>query len=284
MIQVQQLVYRYPGTREPVLHGLDFDIQPGEIFGFLGPSGAGKSTVQRIILGLLKDYDGSVQVLGQEMRQFTSKGYEQIGAAFEFPNFYSRFTAMENLSLFSKLYRSGTIPEVELLERAGLADAANVRVERFSKGMKMRLNFCRAVMHQPRLLLLDEPTSGLDPANTKMMMDWIKELSVQGTAVMITTHNMHVADALCDRVAFMMGGRLPLIDSPRRLKLSHGAKRVAVEYEDGGNMRRREFPLNGIGHHSEFLQLLRNQEIETIHTMETTLEDIFMEVTGRDLA
>lgn len=284
MIQVKRLEYAYPGAAEKTLQGLDFAIGRGEIFGFLGPSGAGKSTTQKILIGALKDYAGSAKVLGRELRDIGPDFYERIGVAFEFPNFYSKFTVIENLKMFRSLYSVRTEEPMQLLNRVGLTNAARLKVSQLSKGMKMRLNFCRAILHRPEVLFLDEPTSGLDPVNAKIMKDLILEMKANGTTVLLTTHHMQAAEELCDRVAFIADGQIRLIDSPRELKLRQGRKRVRVEYLMGDHKAAEEFPLEGIGENESFLQLIGRYPVETIHSQEATLEQIFIETTGRSLS
>ncbi|AHV99138.1 ABC transporter ATP-binding protein [Paenibacillus sabinae] len=283
MIQVEDLYYTYPGQQEPTLCGLDFMIPQGEVFGFLGPSGAGKSTTQKILIGVLKKYLGSVKVMGTEIRNTGPEYFEQIGVAFEFPNFYSKFTAMENLKHFRSLYAGRTEEPIHLLKQVDLADAANMKVSQLSKGMKMRLNFCRALLNDPGILFLDEPTSGLDPVNAKRMKDLILEKKANGKTVIITTHNMQAAEELCDRVAFIVDGQIKLIDSPRELKLLKGNKRVRLEYRHQNGISLAEYSLDGIGENEQFLRLIREYPIETIHSMEASLEQIFIDVTGRKL-
>ncbi|MGF7048929.1 fluoroquinolone transport system ATP-binding protein [Paenibacillus sp. DS2015] len=283
MIEVKQLTFTYPGTTKRTLHGLDFSIGAGEVFGFLGPSGAGKSTLQKILIGALKRYEGQVQVLGKEIRAIGPDYYERIGVAFEFPNFYNKFTALENLRMFGSLYAGHTENPMLLLELVGLEEAANLKVSQLSKGMKMRLNFCRALLHNPDILFLDEPTSGLDPVNAKIMKDMILEKKDAGKTVLITTHNMQAAEELCDRVAFIVDGQIKLIDSPRALKLRQGKKRIRVEYRIGLEKGTKEFSMEGIGQNEDFLRLIRDYSVETIHSLEATLEQIFMDVTGRTL-
>ncbi|MEK3884006.1 ABC transporter ATP-binding protein [Paenibacillus sp. PL2-23] len=284
MIQVKQLRFAYPQAAAPTLRGLDFSIQAGEVFGFLGPSGAGKSTMQKLLIGSLKQYEGEAKVMGKEIRDVNSDYYEKIGVAFEFPNFYHKLTVLENLKLFQSLYSGPTEEPRSLLAKVGLEGAAHQKVSELSKGMKMRLNFCRSIMHRPDLLFLDEPTSGLDPVNAKIMKELILEKKASGTTIIITTHNMQAAEELCDRVAFIVDGQIKLIDSPRELKLRLGARRICVEYRDGGGgLLAEEFPMDGIGENERFLQLLRQYPIETMHSRESTLEQIFIDVTGRAL-
>lgn len=283
MIEVRGLQFTYPNGKEQTLRGLDFVIPSGEIFGFLGPSGAGKSTTQKLLIGLLKGYQGSVKVMGREIRDIGPHYYERIGVAFEFPNFYNKFSVLENLKLFRSLYKGKTEEPMNLLEQVDLADAANMKVSQLSKGMKMRLNFCRAILHDPDILFLDEPTSGLDPVNAKRMKDLIMAKKDAGKTVLITTHHMQAAEELCDRVAFIVDGEIKLIDSPRELKLRKGKKAVRVEYRQEGEIMEAVFPIDRLGDNAQFLQLIRNFPPETIHSQEATLEQIFIEVTGRRL-
>jgi fluoroquinolone transport system ATP-binding protein len=284
MIQAKRLEYAYPGAGEPTLKGIDFEIGRGEIFGFLGPSGAGKSTTQKILIGVLKGYAGSVKVLGQELRDIGPDFYERIGVGFEFPNFYTKFTVLENLNLFRSLYSVPTEDPLRMLDRVGLRDAARLKVSQLSKGMKMRLNFCRAVLHRPEAVFLDEPTSGLDPVNAQIMKDLIREMKAEGRTVLLTTHHMQVAEELCDRVAFIVDGEIKLIDSPRELRLRQGRKTVRVEYRKDGERNVQEFPLEGIGENESFLKLIARYPVETMHSQEATLEQIFIETTGRSLS
>lgn len=281
MIDVEGLSYTYPGAARPALTDVSFDVGPGEIFGLLGPSGAGKSTVQKIVLGLLTDYRGSVKLFGRERKEWSPDVFERIGVVFELPNFYVRFTALENLRMFASLYRRTRSPE-RLLEAVGLSEAAHLKVGGMSKGMKMRLNFCRAMLHDPELLLLDEPTSGLDPVNVEEMKRLIREASRRGKTVLLATHDMELAADLCRRVAFVADGRIVLVEEPRRLMLKYGQPKVRVEYREAdGRTGRADFPLEGLADSEAFLTLLRQRNIETIHTLEASLGHVFAEVTGR---
>lgn len=182
----------------------------------LGPSGAGKSTAQQILIGKLKTYSGSARVLGQEVRSVNAAFYERIGVVYEFPHFYNRFTALENLRHFRSLYRNQLTDPETLREQVGLGDAAHKKVETFSKGMKMRLNYCRSVLNNPEVLFLDEPTSGLAPVHADNLKQLIEARREAGATIVITTHNMQAAEQLCDRVDFMMNGQILFIDSPRK--------------------------------------------------------------------
>ena len=283
MIQIRNLAYSYPGAPGPAIHDMDFQVGAGEIFGFLGPSGAGKSTTQKVLIGLLTGYRGEARIDG-EIANLGADYYESIGVGFELPNLYLKLSALENLTFFRSLYSGPTEEPMALLEAVGLEEDAGRRVQEFSKGMKMRLNFCRSLLNKPKLIFLDEPTAGLDPANARNLRDLIRARREQGATIFLTTHNMHDADELCDRVAFIVDGQLRTIDSPRELKLRHGEKRVRVENRTNGTVERHEFSLEGIGANSDFLTLLGSGTVETIHTEEASLEDVFLSVTGRSLA
>lgn len=285
MIDVQNLTFTYPGASQETLHGLDFKIAEQEIFGFLGPSGAGKSTTQKILIGLHKAYGGTIQVLGKELRDWGQEYYEQIGVSFELPNHYLKLTALENLNYFRSLYSGETHDALAVLEWVGLRDDADKKVSDFSKGMKIRLNVARSLLHKPKLLFLDEPTSGLDPVNARNVKNLILRLRDQGTTVFITTHDMMVADELCDRVAFVTNGRISAIDAPDTLKKQYGKREVQVVFQNGSTVLKTEsFPLDGLGNNEEFFNTLKSaQRLETIHTQETTLENIFIQVTGEEL-
>ena len=286
VIEARGLTFTYATATAPAVDGLDFEIPEGEIFGFLGPSGAGKSTTQKILIGLLREYDGQATVFGTDLRAWGPDYYERVGVSFEQPNHYLKLTAHENLAYFASLYAGETESPDDVLESLGLSEHRDMRVGEFSKGMRNRLNIARSLLNKPELLFLDEPTAGLDPVNAQRVKDIIEERRRGGTTVFLTTHDMWAADQLCDRVAFIIDGKIPLIDSPRNLKLQHGRRAVRVEYVAPGAdaAGREDFDLADLADNQRFLDVLRHSHIETIHTLEATLEDVFIEVTGQTLA
>jgi fluoroquinolone transport system ATP-binding protein len=203
--------------------------------------------------------------------------------AFELPTHFRKLTALENLAYFRALYRRSTLTPQAALELVGLEEAGAQRVEQFSKGMLNRLSVARALLHQPELLFLDEPTSGLDPVSARAIKQLIAAQRTAGATIVLTTHNMALAEELCDRVAFLVDGRIALIDTPRALKLRYGVPSVAVEYVSQSGITQAAFPLAGLGENADFLELLRGG-VQTIHSQEASLEQIFITVTGRRLA
>jgi fluoroquinolone transport system ATP-binding protein len=275
------LSFTYSGTNKPVLKHLNFEIAESEIFGFLGPSGAGKSTTQKILYKILHKYEGEIRIKNKLLGSIGKEYYTQIGVGFELPNHYLKLTGLENLELFSSFYpkeKLGNLPS--MFEKFGLEDSMNNRVETYSKGMKMRLNFIRAIMHDPDIMFFDEPTAGLDPGNAHIIKEHIRELKKRGKTIFITTHNMNTADELCDRVAFIVEGELLLTEAPAVLKHNFGKDLVRVE---SGNNLIKEFPLENLGNNNDFISFIKKNELLRINTLEASLEEVFIKVTGKSL-
>ncbi len=283
MIKVEGLYHSYSNDETFAVKDVSFEVEKGEIFGFLGPSGAGKSTTQGVLTGLLSLQKGNVIVAGFDVKHLRNEMFNRIGVSFEQSNLYSKLTAKENLSFYSKLFDVPTLDPMELIKMVGLEGKENIRTGEFSKGMKHRLTFARSMLNDPELWFLDEPTTGLDPAIAATIKDIIKSRNDKGVTVFLTTHNMFIADELCDRVAFIIDGEIKLIDSPKNLKLRYGKKMVDVEY------RRDEKVLKGTlstvleEDRARLTQIIDENEILTMHTKEATLEEIFIKVTGRGL-
>lgn len=282
MIEVDNLSVNYKKNDIPVLKNIRFSISKGQVFGFLGPSGAGKSTTQKVLTRLLRNYRGKVNILGKDLDSWNSSFYNHIGVGFELPNHYLKLTAEENLLYFSKFYSRDIVPVNSLLRMVGLSNDASKRVEEFSKGMKMRLNFARAIMHDPEILLFDEPTSGLDPANAHNLKQIILQKKTEGKTIFLTTHNMHDAEELCDQVAFIVDGQIKLIDSPKLLRHEFGKRILKVE-TSGFEKEIYEFELDGLSENQQFQDILRNNAVLSMHTDEASMEEIFIKVTGKAL-
>lgn len=282
-VVVNNLEFRYPKSDKKAVDNISFSINKGEVFGFLGPNGAGKTTTQKIIIGLLKSYQGNVELLGKNLRQWNIDIYNKIGVGFELPNHYQKLTALENLELFSSFYQDKTIPPMDLLEMVELEKDAYQRVGTFSKGMKSKLNFARSLLNDPEILFLDEPTTGLDPVSSRLIKTIIKNKRKEGKAIFLTTHNMNDADELCDRVGFIVDGNLILTESPRELKIRHGKKIVKIEYVKNNELVSQEYDMLHLADNKEFVDILRSENVQTIHSKEATLDDIFIKATGRKI-
>jgi fluoroquinolone transport system ATP-binding protein len=283
VLDIQNLQFTYPKAEKKAVDAVSFQILKGEIFGFLGPNGAGKSTTQKLIMGLLKGYQGTITIFGKNLKDWGTEYYEKIGVCFESPNHYQKLTAYENLDLFSSFYTTKTIDPHTLLGMVGLEADANHRVSTFSKGMKTKLNFVRALLNNPQLLFLDEPTAGLDPISARQVKNIILAQRKAGKSIFLTTHNMTDADELCDRVGFLVDGKLELVEKPKDLKIRHGKRTVKVEYLKNGELVKEEYALADLGRNATFLAKLNEGSVQTIHTQEASLEDIFIQVTGRRL-
>lgn len=283
MICVENLSYTYAGASRPSVHDVSFTVAKGEVFGFLGPSGAGKSTTQKILTRLARGFQGRVSVMDRALDEWGMEYFQNIGVSFESPTHFLKLTARENLEYFKSLY-SGPCESVEtVLGWVGLDQDADKRVGEFSKGMKNRLSFARSLLHRPSLWFLDEPTSGLDPVNARNVSKLVRDRSQQGITTFLTTHDMHVANTLCDRVAFMVDGEIKLVDDPDSLRKQYGQRDVTIRYDEDGVFQEQTFGLDTLAHNHEFQRLIRETRVETMHSQETSLEDVFVQVTGRSL-
>lgn len=283
MIKVEGLYHSYSNDEKYAVKNVSFEIPKGEIFGFLGPSGAGKSTTQGILTGLLKLQKGNVNVAGYDIRHIKNEMFNRIGVSFEQSNVYSKLTAKENLAFYRKLFDVPTRDPMELIKLVGLDGKENIKAGEFSKGMKHRLTFARSMINNPELWFLDEPTTGLDPAIAETIKNIIKEQNDKGVTIFLTTHNMYIADELCNRVAFIVEGEIKLIDSPKNLKLKYGEKMVVIEYVSDGNPVKETYSTVLFEDKERLKHIIDNHEILTMHTKEATLEEIFIKVTGKEL-
>ncbi|HQQ40187.1 MAG TPA: ABC transporter ATP-binding protein [Clostridia bacterium] len=280
MIQVNNVFHDYEGKGNCAVSDISFTVEGGSIFGFLGPSGAGKSTIQNIMTGLLPLQRGEVLYDGASVRGLKTRFFNQIGVSFEQSNLYSSLTGLENLRYYAALFSVPTIKPMELLERVGLREDANKRVSNYSKGMKQRLTFARALINSPKYLFLDEPTGGLDPKTAVGIRELINEQKQRGAAVFLTTHSMDLADALSDTVAFLYGGVIAACDTPEALKLKYGKRDVRVRYNENGEEKERTFAMDDKAALSAFLT---TADVVKLDSQEATLEEIFLLVTGKEL-
>ena len=281
MIEIRDLSFSY--TRQPFITDMTFSVGQGEIFGFLGPSGAGKSTLQKILTGLLPRDGGSAKVFGKEVKRQSKDYYERIGIDFEFPTLYEKLTARQNLAFFASLYKKPPRDLDELFASVELTRDAEKKVGDYSKGMKSRLGFLRALVNDPDVLFLDEPTSGLDPTNARLMKDVILAEKAKGKTIILTTHNMFDAQELCDRVAFIVAGKIAALDTPHALVIGKGEGALTYSWLEAGVEKTGECPLTQTGSDARLQALVREGRLLTAHTTEPNLNDIFIQVTGRSL-
>ena len=263
---------------------ISFEVGEGEVLGFLGPNGAGKSTTVKILTGQLTPSTGTAVLLGMDIVKERKKAQAQIGISFENTNLYEQMSAAENLDLFAKLYKVKNFDATELLQKVGLGGREKEHVSGYSKGMKQRLMLARALVSQPKILFLDEPTDGLDPVSSQTIQALIEEAVKNGTTVFLTTHDMVEADKLSNRVAFINSGKIVALDKPSTLKQQYGQRALKVEVEQqDGETAIREIKLDDGQTAQNVFELFQNERIITVHSEEATLEDIFIDITGRGL-
>lgn len=281
-ISVKDLTYNY-GDNLAVDH-ISFDVAPGEVVGLLGPNGAGKSTTVMLLTGQLTPAEGTAELLGMNIVRQRKEVQSEIGVSFENTNLYEQMNAVENLNLFARLYGVKDFNAMGLLEKVGLAGREKERVAGYSKGMKQRLMLARAMVSNPKILFLDEPTEGLDPVSSQTIHALIRDAVARGTTIFLTTHDMVEADKMSDRVAFINKGKIVAMDAPARLKRQYGQRALKVEVElPGGETEVREIALDGEESAQTIYELFKNDRVVTVHSEEATLEDIFIEITGRGL-
>lgn len=281
MIEVKNLTFSY-GTAKQVLHGLNFSVKDGEIFGFLGPNGSGKSTTQKILTGILTGHGGTVSLFGNDVRgAHTQEFFQKIGVLFEFPYLYANLSALDNLHYFASFYPKEQLRDAEELldELEFKKDFLKKPVSSYSKGMRQRVSMARALISNPKLLFLDEPTSGLDPAGAVLFRKIIEKERQKGTTVFLTTHNMLDADLLCDRVAFISNGNIAALDSPKNLKEQNSNHSIIIDFLYQSKREEQTVEAQELKAGIPFVY----DELLSIHSQEPTLEDIFIQYTGRGL-
>ncbi|MBU0934898.1 MAG: ABC transporter ATP-binding protein [Spirochaetes bacterium] len=283
MITVQNLRHDYEGKGACAVDDISFTINDGMIFGFLGPSGAGKSTVQGLMTGLLALQEGNIAYDGVPVNRLGRSFFQRVGVSFEHPNLYGKLSGLENLRYYAGLFDGPTEDPLDLLAKVGLHDAAGRRAAAYSKGMKQRLVFARALVNKPNILFLDEPTSGLDPSTAERIKELILQKRDEGCTIFLTTHNMADADRLCDVVAFLNGGKIVAMDAPRELKLAYGSRSVRVEERIDGRISKHTLFPEKPEEAAKLKALIDGGRIETMHSQEATLEEIFIKLTGRGL-
>lgn len=248
VLQVEGL-HVYYGTFHAV-RDVSFEVMPGEIFGFLGPNGAGKTSTLSAVEGLLKPRAGKITVAGHNVREKPLYARANMGIQLQATSFQPELTVLEIIRLYAGIYGTGITNErlMELLEEINLRDAGGKRFGQLSGGQQQRVSLVIATIHDPQLVLLDEPTTGLDPQSRRHLWERIEAIREKGHGVLLTTHSMEEAEAVCDRIAIVDHGRVVAIDTPQELVDRH-----------------RQDP--------EVLSVARKGKV--------TLEDVFIGLTGR---
>ncbi|MCL6451649.1 MAG: ABC transporter ATP-binding protein [Acetobacteraceae bacterium] len=263
---------------------LTLTVSEGEIFGCLGPNGAGKTTTVRMLIGLLRPSRGWARVAGYDPITQSREVHRHTGVVFETPNLYERLTVSENLALPARLLGVTRKSVDEAVERFGLSEVLRRRACHLSKGWRQRVLLARAMLHRPRVLFLDEPTSGLDPNSARMIRDIIRELRSEGATVFLTTHDMHEADELCDRVGIFYRGQLAALDAPAVLKAA-GKKQLVVEVRGGdGEVKRHELPFDAPDTADWLHEAMKAGVVLSVATRHHTLAEVFSQLTGGELS
>ena len=272
MIVVKNVTKKF--GQKVALEEISFEVNKGEIFGFLGPSGSGKTTMIKILTGQLNADSGQTELLGKVSEKLTPADLEQIGLVSDTSGFYEKLSLYKNLQAYAKLYGKPNARVDEVLKQVDLYDSKNLTAEKLSTGMKQRMFLARALINKPQVLFLDEPTSGLDPTTSKKIHELLLELKEAGTTIFLTTHDMNEATLLCDRLSLLNRGHLIEYGTPASIiqKYNH-EKKVQLTFVDETHT---EITFEELGQ-TDLAQVV------AIHSCEPTLEEIFIQLTGEKL-
>jgi ABC-2 type transport system ATP-binding protein len=278
-IEVEKLTRTFNSLK--AVDNISFSVQSGEIFGFLGHNGAGKTTTIRMLSGQLLPTSGQARVAGCDVITEQRRLKPLIGVVSEHQNLYERMSGRENLEFAARLYGQDIRRVDEALRQVGLLERAADNVRKYSNGMKQRLLIARALLHRPQVIFLDEPSRGLDPVVGREIRRLILDLSEQGVTIFLTTHYMEEADQLCDRVAFLSEGRIVALDTPNNLKVAHGQNLVKVTLNNGQSFN---IGFDDPDAGKQLEKLVNEGEVRTLHSAEATLEEVFIQIAGRELS
>ncbi len=305
-IEIKDLMRRYRGNGFAAVDHISFNVESGEIFTLLGPNGAGKTTTIKILTTLLKPTSGTAKVAGFDVDKDKDSVRKSIGIVFQEPSLDWRLTGRENLDFHARIYGIGREEREERIEEVlklvELKDKVDVVVDKYSGGMKRRLELARGFIHNPKVLFLDEPTLGLDTHTRRRIWDYIRELNdSEGVTIVLTTHHMEEADYLCDRVGIMDRGEIIALDTPKNLKDLIGSDVVSLEMNTGsyntGIFKKLDF-ITDFRKQDDFVTLKMERgdlripaimevatregiEIKSVNLRKPSLEDVFLHFTGR---
>ena len=307
IIEVDQLTKKYGDLA--AVDQISFSVHEGEIFGFLGPNGAGKTTTINLLTGLARATSGSARVSGYDCAGEIKKAQQIMGIVPDESNLYEEFDGFENLCFCAALYglqkdERGKKAK-ELLEKFGLAEAGRKPFRAYSRGMKRKLTIAAGIIHDPKILFLDEPTTGIDVASARQIRQLIQKLNQKGTTIFLTTHYIEEAERLCNRIAFIVGGKIVRIghldelmrevqqenvvqfafaDGVSNLKpsIQENFPDVVVEVPENQALRiRSPRPMNLTPFMRFFEQ--KNLPVYEARIMRPSLEEVFVKITGIEL-
>src|SRR5437660_1280554 len=305
-IRCRDLHKRYPSRTAPVdaVNGLDMEVQEGECFGLLGPNGAGKTTTIEILEGLMRPTSGEVEILGRHWGEDDVALRQRLGISLQETRLGEKLTVRETLTLFRSFYGRGQSPET-VMERVALTEKAQAYVGKLSGGQRQRLAVACALVGNPELLFLDEPTTGLDPQSRRQLWDILRAFRSRGRTILLTTHYMDEAERLCDRVAIVDHGKVIALGSPAQLIAQLGGEHFVEFVLDSGSVipedtlkalpavvavRREEevYCLTVTAPHITLPALLESireldRDLTRLTTRHASLEDVFVNLTGRHL-
>ncbi|MGO2925169.1 ABC transporter ATP-binding protein [Lactococcus laudensis] len=270
MIELKHVTKKFNG--KVALSDISFSISEGEIFGFLGPSGAGKTTTINILTGQLVQDSGQAFILGKDAKAISADDLLNIGFMSDTVGFYEKMSLYKNLEFFARFHNISTEVLDDLLKALDLYQDKDKKAENLSTGMKQRLFLIRAILHTPKILFLDEPTSGLDPTLSQKVHDILFDLKEKGVTIFLTTHDMNEATKICDNIALLYQGNIIEYGAPQSIidKYSDENK-VVIRFQNGKEITvPKEEVANYLG-----------QYVVSIHTMESSLESIFVRLTGK---
>ena len=306
-IEIRGLERRFHGDIVAVA-GIDLEVPEGEIYAFLGPNGAGKTTTVRMLTTLLRPTGGTAMVAGYDVVRQAADVRRSIGVALQEAALDPLMTGRELMHLQATLHgierEEGERRATMLLERVGLAQAADRRIGTYSGGMQRRLDLATALVHRPLVLFLDEPTTGLDPVSRRAIWDEVRKLNLEGTTVFLTTQYLEEADQLADRVGIIDDGRMAAEGTPAALKRQVGRPHLELSLADGANNEHAREVLARFGEPmpskdgmlmvslehgaSDVAPIVRALDdaglaVESLNLVQPTLDDVFVEKTGRHL-
>jgi len=280
-ILVRDLHKRY-GDHHAV-RGLDFEVAPGEVFGLLGPNGAGKTTTVEILEGYRTRTSGIVSVLGHDPQQRSRELRQRMGIVLQSTGMYRHIAVREAIAHWARLYPAPRDVD-EVVALAGLEEKATAYARTLSGGQLRRLDFALALVGDPELIFLDEPTTGFDPAARRAAWDVVRSLQDLGKTILLTTHYLDEAQALCDRVAIVKEGRFVAEGPPASLGAGSARYRVTWRGDDGGLLTRETEDPTALLHQLTSAALARGESLRDLSVTRPTLEDVYLELTAEAVA